>query len=254
MNIDTDTVVFNEKGSEALQNARNWYESPQAYRTTMDFEERYSNLPRLLFQELSLAQSSVDQPSVFEAAPGQGLGLKSLREKTGPERLTIHNNNWRLPSVQKAMAGKHFDLILVYSVIRLLVNPEIFLQQFAHHLRPGGRVCLVDFVGGIEADLRDHIANCIEKSDHRRYLIDQLAVAPYVEEVQQWLSSAGIQRYRLAVGGLGGYHENSQEAMTMISSHPGIMPLLRKLSESGFRSRRAADLVFHLTFTCNEVH
>lgn len=228
------------------QQACHWYEDPLAHAHTIEYEKSYSYLPRLLFEELSLAQVSKNDPTILDGAPAEWLGRQSLTEKT--DRLDIPAPLWRLDFRTFPQAARKYDLILVYSVLRLMPDPPAFLTWLKRNLTPEGRCCFVDFIGNIDEELTRHILGRIPSKVHQQFLLDQLAAAPKPEQIQQWLFNARIDHYRLAIGGLGGYEERSEKALTLIAQNTHLVPLLMQLSRSGYKSRRAADIVFHLTF------
>ncbi|MBF0110459.1 MAG: hypothetical protein HQL76_14925 [Magnetococcales bacterium] len=239
---------MNHSVNAARQRAIRWYKEPDLYRHTVTYEKEYSTLPRLLFEEISLAQIHRDAPAILDVSPATWLEKHEINENF--ERLDTGGTIWETDFTKFSGTDKKYDLILVYSLLRLISNPGEFFIWLNDRLAPGGRCCLLDFVGGVAEELSAHILSRVSSEKHRCFLMDQLEAAPLVEDIQLWLKTSEISRYRLAVGGLGGFPERGAEAMTLISTNSRILPLLTRLSQSGFRSRRAADIVFHLTFTC----
>jgi len=249
MSCEVSNQIKSQDLLDLKNRARSWYEDTALYPETVLFEKNYSFIPRMLFEEVSLTMVSKRAPLVLDVSPA--LWVDRQQESRKFDVYETSQPLWRMSFANAPAIGKKYDVILAYSILRLMQSPKEFIQWLCLNLAPGGKCFLVDFSGDIDERLVEHVLGRVSSVTHKKYLRDQISVALKAEQIQHWLSMAGVERYRLAVGGLAGYGDRSPEFMSLLAANQNILPILMKLSQSGYRSRRAAETVFHLTFTLN---
>lgn len=254
---------------EARARALSWFDDDQLIEEFCRYETLYSELPRKLFLEIGLALMHSQVRTVLDTNAGSGVGLQYLRSRLPQARLYGLALNSRMlglarqnlePSVQVGQgdietlpASEPFDLIYSYSSLRFWEQPVATLQRIAKLLTPSGRAYIVDFRGDIDADLRDQLMARLVAPVHRSFLQAQLDASWPVSDVAKLVRQAGV-RARVAVGGLGGYPTRSAEAFDLLRRNDHISACLLGLTSYGFRSSRAAELVFHLIIEAEDLH
>jgi SAM-dependent methyltransferase len=250
------------RSSVTLARARQWFADADRVAVFAEFEHRYSEIPRRFFIEVAVATLNREPKAVLDLGCGTGRGLVYLRERFPQARIVgipvsrhLHQVvRQRVPEDITVLAPSSdgiascvgsFDLILCYSSMRLWSDPVELLRAIVRLLAPSGLACLLDFRRDIEPGLCKRLLDRLDDASHRLFLEAQLAAAFATTDISPLLARAGIDHYRLGVGGLAGFAVDSREACDLLRSD-AVGRLLFQLPHQGFRTAEAADLVYQL--------
>ncbi len=258
----SDHAGAGPRDPEAFAQALSWFTTPGRIRGYVEFARRYSELPHQLFMEVAIALARTPVQSILDIGCDPGSpSLAHLKARLPTARAAVLPRLFEPPTTSRQMtrsAGivfgvnglgemkEKFDLILGYSMLRLCHDPTAVLRDIRRLLTPGGLAYLVDFRRDLAPETREHLLGRLDTEISREFLAAQLDAAFSLSEMRALLNAAEVRSYRLAPGGLAGYPVRSGEAYELLRSNDELARILFRLSDYGFRSAQASDLIFHL--------